>query len=332
MVSLHHDISQPPSEASQLDVNLEELRFLLTLWETQSLTAAAAKHRLSMGSASRRLSHLRDVFGDELFVRSGLLMLPTGRMRELCGRLKSVLSSAADLFANEAFDLQRTKRVVTILSVDNGVITLLNDAIGRFFQSAPNASLSIQPIDEQLFERLRNGSADMALFPIKDVPKDFHVLELYRTRRGVLVREGHPLIERFNKKGAITLEDMSAYKRVNITFSGAPDWNRNAAAAIESAQQAAVSMPYFLAVPTVLAQTDFTYVAPVVTLMHFVRLSSYMLRMLPAPIELAPFTPCLIWHHATHADPFLQWVRAVITDGCRNQARALGAMADVPAA
>lgn len=326
MPASHND-----SMTMHADVSLEELRFLVTLWETQSLTTAAGKHRLSMSSASRRLSHLREAFGDELFVRSGLFMIPTGRMREIYERLQNVLASASALFSNETFDLARTKRVVTILSVDNGVITLLNEAIGHFYRSAPNAGISIQPIDELLFNRLRSGSADMALFPIKSVPKDFHVLELYRTRRGVLVREGHPLIERFNKKGSITLEDMSEFRRINITFSGAPEWNPNAAASIESAQQTAFSMPYFPAVPTVLAQTDFTYVAPVVTLMHFVRLSAYKLRMLPAPVELAPFAPCLIWHHAAHADPFLQWVRGVITNGCRNQARTLGAIADAAA-
>ena len=77
-----------------------------------------------------------------------------------------------------------------------------------------------------------------------------------------------------------------------------------------------------------LEQTDFTYMAPVITLMYFVKQSAYKLRMLPAPPEVAPFTPCIIWHHGSHTDPFLQWVRAVIADGCRNEARRLGAIVE----
>lgn len=212
----------PEENALQPDLSFDELRFLTTLWETRSLTTAAARHRISMGSASRRLAHLREVFNDELFVRSGLIMLPTGRMRALYPRVESVLRTSLSLFSQDAFDLANTRRIVRILSVDNGVMTLMNEAIGRFYQSAPNASIAIRSIDDRLFERLREGEADMALFPIQNVPKDFHVLELYKTRRGLLVREGHPLIERYNKKGCITLEDLSEFRKIDITFSGAP--------------------------------------------------------------------------------------------------------------
>ena len=315
--------------ALQPDLSFDELRFLTTLWETRSLTTAAARHRISMGSASRRLAHLREVFDDELFVRSGLVMLPTGRMRALYPRVENVLRSSQSLFSQESFDLANTRRIVRILSVDNGVMTLMNEAIGRFYKSAPNASISIRSIDEQLFERLREGAADMALYPIQNVPKDFHVLELYKTRRGLLVREGHPLIERYNKKGIVTVEDLAEFRKVDITFSGAPMWSQSGnAAAVASCQECAFTMPFFLAVPYVLAQTNFTYMAPVITLMHFVRQSNLKLRMLPAPPEVEPFTPCIIWHHGSHTDPFLQWVRAVIVDACRNEARRLGAVVE----
>ena len=64
-------------EKNNIDLSFEDMQFLLALYETQSLTQTAGDMRLSMGAASRRLSHVREVFGDELFVRSGLSMLPT---------------------------------------------------------------------------------------------------------------------------------------------------------------------------------------------------------------------------------------------------------------
>lgn len=72
-------------EKNNIDLSFEDMQFLLALYETQSLTQTAGDMRLSMGAASRRLSHVREVFGDELFVRSGLSMLPTSRMREAQG-------------------------------------------------------------------------------------------------------------------------------------------------------------------------------------------------------------------------------------------------------
>ncbi len=59
-------------EKNNIDLSFEDMQFLLALYETQSLTQTAGDMRLSMGAASRRLSHVREVFGDELFVRSGL--------------------------------------------------------------------------------------------------------------------------------------------------------------------------------------------------------------------------------------------------------------------
>ncbi len=312
----------------QSDLHLEEFRFLVTLCETRSLTAAAARHGLSMGAASRRLARLRDVFGDDLFIRSGLQLMPTSRMRSMLPRLQAVLSAADSLFASDGFDLKNTQRTVRILAVDNGVLTLLSSAVGRFYREAPHASISILPVSSRLFDAMREGEADMALFPMESVPADFHRLPLYRTRRGILVREGHPLIERYASRGAVTLDDLKAYRRIRSTFDGAPEWHRRYEAEAAAAQETAFEMPYFLAVPFVLAQTDFTYMAPVITLMHFVRIESLRLRMLPAPPEAAHFAPCLIWHQGTHADPFLQWVRAIIASAAQATAKALGAFED----
>ena len=80
------------------DFTLEELQFLVTLTETHSLTLAAERHHLSMGSASRRLTKLREFFEDQLFVRAGLSMLPTQRMREIDRNKYSDAASAVTAF------------------------------------------------------------------------------------------------------------------------------------------------------------------------------------------------------------------------------------------
>ena len=44
-------------EKNNIDLSFEDMQFLLALYETQSLTQTAGDMRLSMGAASRRLSH-----------------------------------------------------------------------------------------------------------------------------------------------------------------------------------------------------------------------------------------------------------------------------------
>lgn len=310
------------------DFTLEELQFLVTLTETHSLTLAAERHQLSMGSASRRLTKLREFFEDQLFVRAGLSMLPTQRMREIEGDVKEVLRTMEVLLHRNVFELAKTERPVRILSTDNGIATLLAECFEPFYEQVPKSQLIIEQVGPDIFDRLRDNSADLALYPISNVPKDFHVTELYKTRRGILVREGHPLIDRYEKRGRITMQDLSAYRQIRTTFPGAPEWAGPLSRNATTMQEVALEMPFFLAVPMVLAKTDFTYTAPVITLMQAVRQSGVSLRMLPAPAELATFSPCLIWHHCTHTDPFLQWVRGLISASALKSAKAFGVLED----
>lgn len=310
------------------DFTLEELQFLVTLTETHSLTLAAERHQLSMGSASRRLTKLREFFEDQLFVRAGLSMLPTQRMREIEGDVKEVLRTMEVLLHRNVFELAKTERPVRILSADNGIATLLAECFEPFYEQVPKSQLIIEQVGPDIFDRLRDNSADLALYPISNVPKDFHVTELYKTRRGILVREGHPLIDRYEKRGRITMQDLTAYRQIRTTFPGAPEWAGPLSRNATTMQEVALEMPFFLAVPMVLAKTDFTYTAPVITLMQAVHQSGVSLRMLPAPAELATFSPCLIWHHCTHTDPFLQWVRGLITASALKSAKAFGVLED----
>lgn len=302
------------------DLRYEDLQFILTLYETQSLTQSALIHELSMGAASRRLSHAREVFGDELFVRSGMQMLPTARMRELALPVRELMKQTRRLFDKDEFDLRTSTRSVRIISVDNGISTLLNHAVGRFFKLAPNASCSVVPLDTRVFERLRQGEADMAFYPIAEVPADFHELVLYRSRFGILVREGHPLIAEYEKKGEMTTEMLAPWRAVanawgmNVDETERTRWQ----------QQVGFGMPYFLVAPYIVSQTDFTFAAPAMTLLRFAQDKQFKLRILPAPKESALFCPRLIWHHSTHRDPFLQWVRGLIVDSCREEARKFG--------
>ncbi len=229
------------------DFTLEELQFLVTLTETHSLTLAAERHQLSMGSASRRLTKLREFFEDQLFVRAGLSMLPTQRMREIEGDVKEVLRTMEVLLHRNVFELAKTERPVRILSADNGIATLLAECFEPFYEQVPKSQLIIEQVGPDIFDRLRDNSADLALYPISNVPKDFHVTELYKTRRGILVREGHPLIDRYEKRGRITMQDLTAYRQIRTTFPGAPEWAGPQSRTATTMQEVALEMPFFLA-------------------------------------------------------------------------------------
>ena len=98
-------------DTPQPDLSLEELRFLVTVAKTKSLTTAASQYGISMGAASRRLSHLREVFDDELFIRSGVTMLPTMRMRRLLPRVLDLLAAGGALLSRDNVGLADSRRI-----------------------------------------------------------------------------------------------------------------------------------------------------------------------------------------------------------------------------
>lgn len=210
-------------------------------------------------------------------------------------------------------------RVVRFISADNGIATLLSAAVERFYNAVPNSRFAIEPLDVRVLERLRANEADMAFFPATELPPDFHSLRIYRSKKGILVRDGHPVIEAYEKAGVMTWELLNRWPAVCVT-AGMKD---GGAKSVEG-RRVGVVLPYFLTVPYVVARTDFTFEGPLITLRRFMMDSQFQFRILPMPEESGPFEPRLVWHHCTHTDPFLQWVRGLVVDAARSEARLLG--------
>ena len=77
---------------------MESVRLFVTLFETLNLSQTAERCMTSVASASRVLSKLRLIFGDELFTRYHLGMLPTARAREIEPVLRTMLLDQSSLF------------------------------------------------------------------------------------------------------------------------------------------------------------------------------------------------------------------------------------------
>lgn len=246
-------------------------------------------------------------------------MLPTSRMRELRDRLAELVDQTRRLLNPEPLELHEMNRVVRFISADNGIATLLSAAVERFYNAVPNSRFAIEPLDVRVLERLRANEADMAFFPATELPPDFHSLRIYRSKKGILVRDGHPVIEAYEKAGVMTWELLNRWPAVCVT-AGMKD---GGAKSVEG-RRVGVVLPYFLTVPYVVARTDFTFEGPLITLRRFMMDSQFQFRILPMPEESGPFEPRLVWHHCSHTDPFLQWVRGLVVDAARSEARLLG--------
>ena len=82
----------------QSPLSQQDLLFFVTLCRLQSLTVCSQKLGLSVSSASRILTHLREVFGEQLFVRNKGGLIPTATALALLPRALRLLDCYDKLF------------------------------------------------------------------------------------------------------------------------------------------------------------------------------------------------------------------------------------------
>ncbi len=300
------------------------LLVLSSLFRTASLTLSGNELGTSTATVSRALSAAREFFGDELFIRSGPRMMPTARMRELQPEIEEILRRLERLSAPVIFDPADLDRTFRIAAADNGVLAFLFPAFKVILKQAPKIKLDVIGLNGDLFDDLRNGRLDLGMFPFDPIPPECRSVVLANEPDVLLVRRDHPLVEFYRKHGTLTLEAIQSYPKVRITnvahnFSAAVVRYHASLMAHES-EGASISMPYFLAAPWMVLETD----ATVKILEKNGRLlARYLpLEVLPLPDTIAGcYERRIIWHENASSDPALLWFIAMLRTTCREQAQ-----------
>lgn len=300
-------------KVENIAIDTELLALFRALSETHSLTLAANRQGMSQAAASRALSKLRTIFKDNLFNKSGYGMQATPRSKALIPRVMAVLHELERLTEPDEFKPENLTRTLYIGAVDNGVFSILSCVLRELFKQAPNARLEILPIGDNLCANLKYGRMDLAIFPLLAMPPDFHEINLFETTYACVVRKGHPLAHYADDGKTPTFEEINQYRRMQITVH---DGKQEQGYAIDEgaysqplAQDIAMSVPYFLAAPFVLAETDFVLTLPRQTALRMVDMAQ--LVVLPYPCDAISFYTRLIWHHRVHYDPAVQWLRGL---------------------
>lgn len=298
------------------------LLVLSSLSRTMSLTLTGNELGTSTATISRALSSAREFFGDELFIRSGPRMVPTSRMRELLPDIDDILHRLEKLSAPSVFDPAGLNRTFRIAAADNGILAFLFPALKQILQQAPQVRLDIIGLNGDLFDDLRNGLLDLAIFPFDPIPPECRSIMLADEPDVLIVRKNHPLVEIYKQKGALGLEDIQAYPKVRISnvthnFSAAVV-RFHASLMAHEHEGARISMPYFLAAPWIVLETDST--AKILE-KNGRLLSRYLpLEVLPLPPSIAGrYERRVIWHENASGDPALRWFIAMIQTACREQ-------------
>lgn len=144
------------------NLDIDMMRLFKALCDCGSLSLAAKELNVSIPAASRLLAKLRQVFGEDLFLRGAHGMTPTTRAMELYVPIARMLASYGKLFVcavPEPGSIAKTIRIGARSELD---FTYLDTALAHVLAKAPNLSLELSAFGEDLEAALLANRIDLA--------------------------------------------------------------------------------------------------------------------------------------------------------------------------
>jgi DNA-binding transcriptional LysR family regulator len=296
-----------------LDLNL--LRVFDAMMLELSTVRAGERIGLSQPAVSSALGRLRQIVGDELFVRDGNRMVPTARAQELSETVRTALRQIEQaLAATTAFDPSTARRNFVLLGSDYFSTLLMPRLAGQIVPEAP--SLTLQMLDypsNEVLKLLSDGFADAALDRELEVPDWIVRQALFRSYMLCAVSKDHPVLGKYRIKPGtrIPAEVFCQIPQILMSVDGDRTGTVDHVLAEHGlARSVAMTVPHFQGIALAVASSPLLGSLPV----HFAR---HAAAMLPLELYLPPFDPpqldvCLYWHRRLDRDAANIWLRGQI--------------------
>jgi DNA-binding transcriptional LysR family regulator len=297
-------------------MQLPDLNFLYVLHalgEERSVSRAAERLGLTQPAVSHALGKLRTLFQDDLFVRAGSVMAPTPVGEQLIAGAENALALVQrEIWSARLFDAATTTRTFSVCLSDMGVIVLLPRLLAALRERAPLATLRpIQVPSPELATALQDGAVDLAIGYLGKLGDSLHQQPLFRRSLVGIIKGGAT-----RKKLRMTLEHFVARKHVvagtlALTNQLLEKELRHHGARLN----VGVEVPYLLAVPGLVATSDFIAAVPDELAELFVRLAD--VDVFPLPIQLPDLLVQQFWHARYHNDAGHRWFRGLVVQTLR---------------
>jgi DNA-binding transcriptional LysR family regulator len=293
------------------DLNL--MPVFLALMEERNVTRAAERLGITQPALSNALNRLRDTLRDPLFIRERYGMRPTQLAEEMAPVIRTALGQFDELIlGQQEFDPEKASRLFTVAPNSYVEFVLMPEVVARLRERADGIKLRLIPFGSDLSETgAVSGTTEMVLGRITDPPDNMVVQHLMDDGLACVVRADHPEIG-----DSISKEDYERLKHVNVLPPG-----RLRAGLFQALEQrglrreVAVSVTHFLAVPEMIAATDYCTTLPRQICRRLAR--DTRLKILPAPADLGTFPVEIAWHVRYRHDPAHRWLRSLISEVAR---------------
>ncbi len=290
------------------DLNL--LPVFIALMEERSVTRAAARLGITQPALSNSLSRLRDTLRDPLFIRERYGIKPTQFAEEIAPVIAETLASLDDiLIGRQHFDPATATRQFNIAPNSYVEIALMPAVIARLRELAPGIKVSLTPFGTDLAEAgVISGTTDMAIGRIVEPPENLIIQHLMDDSLACVVRSGHPDIG-----DSMSREQYERLRHVNVLPRG-----RLRAGLFQVLErqglrrELAISVTHFLAVPEIIAVTDYCATLPQLICNQIAK--DARLKLVAPPVDMGTFPVDMAWHVRYRHDPAHRWFRQLLVE------------------
>jgi DNA-binding transcriptional LysR family regulator len=296
------------SELRRLDLTL--LLVFLGLLRHRKGAAVADELGLTQSAVSQALKRLRDIFGDELFLRRPHGMEPTATARALeapVAQAVEVLRGA--LGAARRFEPAAAEGTVRIAALDAEQAVVIPALASELRTRSPGLRLSVLPLGRtQAVEALAEGRADLSLGFLWEAPDWISGERLYD--EGFLVA-GRP--DALPDAPRISLDAYCAADHVLISPAG--DLHGIVDQRLEEmglSRRVVLGLPAFLPALSAVAASGALVTLPARLALAFA--PCFGLVTADPPLEVRRFPVSVFWHRRNDGEPRTIWLRDRIRD------------------
>ena len=287
----------------ETDLNL--FKAFDVIYTEKNLTKAGEILGITQPAVSNALSRLREMFNDELFIRSSKGMLPTPVAQDIIKDVREALGLMNKTIAQtDSFDPSTSEVTFKISIGDSSEYRLLPILLKELAKDAPNISVESFLIPrKETPKELSAGNVDFCIDPPVHTDSFLRHKKIYEDDYVLIARKGHPIM----KKKKISMDEYLSLSHIHVsnrkTGIGLVDMALNR---LGHSRKITLRSQNFLVAPFVIERSDLV----ISTTRGFAKHRG--LEVMELPFKIDPIVLHLYWHESKDSDLSNQWMRELM--------------------
>jgi DNA-binding transcriptional LysR family regulator len=286
------------------NVDLNLLVIFEAIFATGNISRSADRLGMSQPAVSHSLARLRELFDDQLFVRTPRGVEPTSKSRELINPVREALGLIGrQLGQGVDIDLANYKRMFRIVVVDPLEPILMPSVVRTITNEAPGISIECAQFGAKIEDEIRGGTIDLACVPHPFDTTDLVIKPIVGADMVVVSRRNHPGVTK-----PLDLDTFHRLPHIGLRRDLRPLTGVDKTLAANTLPRRVVYMAAKVwSIPAIVERTDLIGMLP----RPFVKqlLGKFDLDVHEVPVAIPEQHIYMVWHVNNEHDPGHIWLR-----------------------